>query len=202
MSYAKRFFPHFWISTTSPPALASTALAAVAAASTPSSPNAGSRIKITSYDRTLLTSLVCSGFSASPMASLRRVRRGPRARVVSVHGRPRSLQDQAAHRLGGSRHRLSENRRLLRRDIGEDPTRGVLTGLRPADADPDAREIRGAQRLLDGADAPVPARPRRRHDPQASDGKVEIVVHDDQSRRRKAKAREPPGHGRAAPVHE
>src|SRR5512139_2300853 len=173
MSYARRFFPHFWISTTSPPALASTALAAVAAASTPSSPRAGSRMKITSYDRTLLTSLVCSRFSASPVASLRRIRRGSRAHVVSVHGGPRSLQDQAPHRIGGSHHRIGENRRLLRRDVGQDATRGVLADLRPADADPDARELRRAQRLLDGADASVPARARHRHDPHASHGKVE-----------------------------
>src|SRR5512136_1597210 len=114
MSYAKRFFPHFWISTTSPPALASTALAAVAAASTPSSPRAGSRMKITSYDRTLLTSLVCSKCSVSPVASPGRIRRGSRADIVSVHGGPGALQDHAAHRVGGPRDRLGEHRRLLR----------------------------------------------------------------------------------------
>src|SRR5512136_2608715 len=150
MSYARRFFPHFWISTTSPPALTSTALAALAAVSTPSSPRAGSRMKITSYDRTLLTSLFCS---ESFVVSSRRIRAGSRANVELIHRGRRSLENQAAHRVGSPCHRVGQHRSLLRLKIGQDAIDRVLTGLGSADADTNASEFCAPERLLDGANS-------------------------------------------------
>src|SRR5512147_1154953 len=101
---------------TSPPAFVKTVLAATAAASTPSSPRAGSRMKIISYARTLLTSL-CDPSVTSGRRN--RVRCWPH--IVPIHGAGRALEHHALHRVGAPGESLRKHGRLGGREVRQHP---------------------------------------------------------------------------------